>query len=255
MAEQAKQSEQLALHAHHILNEISKNQNVASRCPECGHCKRLEAASSAVSESNFELSDILQENNSIGSPAIEKIDFDSSFLEDEFSIMSPAVSGFSSNAPPTPFSLIDYTADHLSGIDTAVDDFTPGATGATEPRHADTADASSAPLTAASTRSCIPATSTSQTEAAMHMAASKGQNAIVSILLRSGVDIDAQDRQGRTPLFIAVENGHEEVVEILLAAGADPSTVDTQGTSVLLAAVKHGRERIVEMLVTTLKNR
>lgn len=54
----------------------------------------------------------------------------------------------------------------------------------------------------------------------LHVAASEGQNRMVSLLLEKGADKDALDRDGGTPLEWAVDNGHLVVVETLLAAGA-----------------------------------
>lgn len=94
----------------------------------------------------------------------------------------------------------------------------------------------------------------SQTEAAMHLAAREGRSAILSILLRNGASVDSLDADGRTPLHNAAENGHAEAVHVLLAAGADPTAVDNEGSSVILTAVRGGREDVVEILLGLLKD-
>lgn len=76
----------------------------------------------------------------------------------------------------------------------------------------------------------------SQLDASLHAAASQGNKEIVSILLRNGSIIDAQDDLGRTPLRLCAENGHVEVLKLLMDQGADPTTTDDEGTSILLAA-------------------
>jgi ankyrin repeat protein len=41
------------------------------------------------------------------------------------------------------------------------------------------------------------------------------------MLLRAGADINARDRDGKTPLMIAVVNGHQPLLETLLENNAD----------------------------------
>ena len=43
----------------------------------------------------------------------------------------------------------------------------------------------------------------------------------MKLLLEAGVDKDAEDDKGLTPLFMAAHYDHEAVVKLLLAAGAD----------------------------------
>ncbi|MBA8954950.1 ankyrin repeat domain-containing protein [Actinomadura namibiensis] len=61
-------------------------------------------------------------------------------------------------------------------------------------------------------------------------------------LLAAGLDVDAADRDGWTPLFTAVtEGGSERYVRALLEAGARTDTVDRQGRT--LATMIHHRRR------------
>lgn len=120
------------------------------------------------------------------------------------------------------------------------------------------------------------------TEYYMLMASEKGHKNIVEFLLKRGVNIDAQDRQGETALMCAsryerkdivkllLDKGaniearnnagwtalmeasrfeHEDIVELLLDHGADTETVDQEGFTVLLYACRHEHKNIVELLL------
>ncbi|KAL6909226.1 hypothetical protein GGI43DRAFT_429818 [Trichoderma evansii] len=95
----------------------------------------------------------------------------------------------------------------------------------------------------------------SQLDASLHAAASKGNKAIVSILLRNGSRVDTKDGLGRTPLRLCAENGHLEVFKLLMDKGADATSTDYEGTSILLAAVRAEREEIVEVLAACLQTK
>ena len=53
------------------------------------------------------------------------------------------------------------------------------------------------------------------------MASYHGQAKVVKYLLKSGAQVDAASRRGRTPLHDACKRGHSEVVELLVEAGTD----------------------------------
>jgi ankyrin repeat protein len=63
---------------------------------------------------------------------------------------------------------------------------------------------------------------------ALHHAALSGCDEILTILLNSGADVNARDRDGFTALFLASMNGHRKCLSTLMAAGADPSIRDKQ---------------------------
>ncbi|RYG19769.1 ankyrin repeat domain-containing protein [bacterium] len=76
---------------------------------------------------------------------------------------------------------------------------------------------------------------------------------IVTALLDRGVDIDAEDDDGQTPLHEAAVYGHEELVELLLSRGADPNARDEEGSTMLKVIddtpeFKNRRVRIVKLL-------
>jgi ankyrin repeat protein len=60
-------------------------------------------------------------------------------------------------------------------------------------------------------------------------AARKGQAARVAELLGKGAPVNANDKNGRTPLMLAAQQGHAEIVKLLLAKGAETNARDRQG--------------------------
>ncbi|XP_050097580.1 protein phosphatase 1 regulatory subunit 12A isoform X4 [Anopheles aquasalis] len=68
---------------------------------------------------------------------------------------------------------------------------------------------------------------------AMHVAAAKGYNRVLKLLLEGRGDIDRQDVDGWTPLHAAVYWGQKEATQMLLDAGAD---IDIQNYSGQLAS-------------------
>ena len=55
----------------------------------------------------------------------------------------------------------------------------------------------------------------------LHVAALIGKCAVVSLLLKAGVEVNVQCPAGRTPLFLALTQGHLDIASKLLDAGAD----------------------------------
>ena len=70
------------------------------------------------------------------------------------------------------------------------------------------------------------------------LAAQRGNEADVRLLLNSAVDPNARDTLGRTALIYAAEGSKDavDVVSLLVAAGADVNARDTTGTTPLRAA-------------------
>ncbi len=81
------------------------------------------------------------------------------------------------------------------------------------------------------------------------IAASRGRNQLVDILLRSGAEINATvEGSVLTALACAVERGHTETVRLLIDAGADFETKDKSGNTPLMIAKSKGYQEIVKLL-------
>ena len=106
-----------------------------------------------------------------------------------------------------------------------------------------------------------------------------GRTAIVRLLLRSGVEVDKSDREGRTALWHAIMGGHtliadllrkagarveatawmldaahlgmrkRETVEYLVRHGADLEARDEKGDTPLLIAIRQGNHKLAKHLV------
>jgi RNA polymerase primary sigma factor len=57
----------------------------------------------------------------------------------------------------------------------------------------------------------------------------KGNAASVIALIERGLDVDAPDAEGRTPLMVAAGAGNSAACKALLGAGADPTRIDSTG--------------------------
>lgn len=64
---------------------------------------------------------------------------------------------------------------------------------------------------------------------ALHRACREGNLILVSILLERGLNVNAKDKQGRTPLHIASEIGDKLLAELLFQRGADTCSVCARG--------------------------
>ncbi|OBT61097.1 hypothetical protein VE03_09863 [Pseudogymnoascus sp. 23342-1-I1] len=93
------------------------------------------------------------------------------------------------------------------------------------------------------------ATAATTGRAALHLAASKGNESMTRLLLNICADVARQDSSGCTPLHLAAEAGHDRIVEILLNKSADPNAVDLMGQTVLFHAVKAGHESTTRLLL------
>ena len=78
----------------------------------------------------------------------------------------------------------------------------------------------------------------------------KGNIEAVKQHLAAGKDVDARDKQDKTPLKHAAFHGHKEIVELLIAKGADVNAKDNTGMTPLhwVAVLGHKNE-IVELLI------
>lgn len=83
-------------------------------------------------------------------------------------------------------------------------------------------------------------TAPSQSEAAayqgLHKAAHDGDVAAIEALVASGADINARDRNGRTPAHVAAFASHDDALRALAKAGADMNAFDNQVYDVVTIA-------------------
>jgi ankyrin repeat protein len=80
-----------------------------------------------------------------------------------------------------------------------------------------------------------------QLDAAMHLAAVRGDVRTLDILLTNGADQFARSKDKRTALMFAAANGHLDAVRLLLERGSNPFAVDSEGNTAadLAAAEDH----------------
>ncbi|KAJ1475208.1 ankyrin repeat-containing domain protein, partial [Baffinella frigidus] len=83
----------------------------------------------------------------------------------------------------------------------------------------------------------------------LFIAAHKGHEGVVRVLLKHGANTSAKDRQGWTPLHRAANRGREGVVTLLLEYGADVAAECNSGETPLMCAACWGHETIVKMLL------
>uniref|UniRef100_A0A6C0JX86 Uncharacterized protein n=1 Tax=viral metagenome TaxID=1070528 RepID=A0A6C0JX86_9ZZZZ len=72
---------------------------------------------------------------------------------------------------------------------------------------------------------------------------------IVQLLLNKVADINAKDRNGRTPLMHAAMNGNLEIVKLLLDEGANINAIDIYNQTPLMYAARRGNLEIVQLLL------
>jgi ankyrin repeat protein len=83
----------------------------------------------------------------------------------------------------------------------------------------------------------------------LSLAAARGHEQVVMLLLESGAELDDEDSEGTTPLSLAIANGHEAVVKLLLEKGAKLDYKDSDGKMPLLLAAANGHEAVVKLLL------
>ncbi|MBE3043181.1 ankyrin repeat domain-containing protein [Candidatus Bathyarchaeota archaeon] len=88
---------------------------------------------------------------------------------------------------------------------------------------------------------------------ALHLAAMAGREEVMTLLKSFGVDAEARDGYGRTPLHHATRNGHKDVVSLLVDNfKADKEASDRFRKRPLHLAAANGHEDTVELLVVDL---
>lgn len=88
--------------------------------------------------------------------------------------------------------------------------------------------------------------------APLHYAASKGQVALISLLLEHYAYIDAESPNGSTPLMMAAGYGSLEATRALLEAGADPTLKNAKGLTALDFAQGFGKTASASLIEAAL---
>lgn len=94
----------------------------------------------------------------------------------------------------------------------------------------------------------VPKEGPAGTSAPVIQAAYGGDLGGMRLVLESGPDLNARDKDDWSALAIAANNNYPQIVMELLRAGADPSLKDNEGRTALERAVETGRLEIVALL-------
>lgn len=83
----------------------------------------------------------------------------------------------------------------------------------------------------------------------LHLAALRGYDAILTLLLDRGHDVNAQAHDGETPLWFAVRAGKHDIARQLMCRGADTKVVSVEGVSLLYFALEYRDPGLVRSLL------
>jgi ankyrin len=86
-------------------------------------------------------------------------------------------------------------------------------------------------------------------EEKLRRAAAEGNFLLVKTFLGQGVNAQAADERGITPLLLAAKNGHRDVVALLLGQGAPVNPARQDGVTPLFIAVQEGRRDVVALFL------
>lgn len=84
---------------------------------------------------------------------------------------------------------------------------------------------------------------------ALHVASSKGNIDMMSLLLRYGADYNIKDIFGNSSLHYASDKGNKEAVNLLITSGADVDIQDNRGSTCLHVACKNNDIELVRILL------
>jgi ankyrin repeat protein len=84
---------------------------------------------------------------------------------------------------------------------------------------------------------------------AMMLAACKGHQDAVKVLLKNKANINAMNNEGSSALFCAAENGHGNMLLSLLGSGADINHKNMDDETALFAAITGGQANAVRLLL------
>ncbi|XP_071796931.1 uncharacterized protein [Asterias amurensis] len=83
----------------------------------------------------------------------------------------------------------------------------------------------------------------------LHIAASVGQEDIVTVLVSKGAEVNSANSTGQTPLHYAASRDRQKVAEILLEHGADTNIAERVGATPMHRAASKGNLEIVKLLL------
>jgi len=84
---------------------------------------------------------------------------------------------------------------------------------------------------------------------ALHIASSKGNVQMASLLLSKGANLNIQDIFGNSPLHYAVDKRRKDMAELLIKCGADVNMKDFRGNTPLHAACVNNDIDLVRLLL------
>jgi ankyrin repeat protein len=85
----------------------------------------------------------------------------------------------------------------------------------------------------------------------LHYAAEWGLDKAISIIIRSGINVDTQNATGQTPLFMAAKSNSPSTLRIFIENNANLNARDSQGNSVLHAAVRWNAIVSISFLISS----
>ena len=83
----------------------------------------------------------------------------------------------------------------------------------------------------------------------LHLAAFADRMEVVDLLIKNGANVNATDNAGGTPLHPATVAGHKETVELLITNGADVNVKDKHDITSLHFSSTQGHKEIVKLLI------
>ena len=80
------------------------------------------------------------------------------------------------------------------------------------------------------------------------IAEENGQSEISEILINKGIDINAKDKDGNTPLIYSFKNVHRRIIKLLIDKGADVTAKNKDGKDPLSLTESQNLKDIVELI-------
>lgn len=77
----------------------------------------------------------------------------------------------------------------------------------------------------------------------------KGNIEAVKTLIKTGINLEVEDKKGGTPLLLAVKDNKYEIAKLLIKNGADVSFIKKNGQSILIEAADEKDHRLTELLL------